>query len=124
MADYRKLVASGPMRVLGKSPDLLPALIRYVEVKCLVGGVTTSQGIPLVSNSGSRRFYRGIVRSLEQTDDKNLPPVNTWIADVEAPCTEKFLARLQSGTCFLLHLSEGVDAKARGAFPGPELRPE
>ena len=42
--EYRKLV-SGPMTVVGKSPGLLPPLIRYVEAKCLIGGVTTSQGI-------------------------------------------------------------------------------
>jgi 5-methylthioadenosine/S-adenosylhomocysteine deaminase len=113
--EYRKLV-SGPMTVVGKSPGLLPALIRYVEAKCLVGGVTTSQGIALFSNAGIRRFYRGIVRNVEETDDENLPEVETRIADVEAQSAQKFLARLKRETCFLLHLSEGVDAKAREHF--------
>jgi hypothetical protein len=113
--DYRKLV-SGPMTVIGKSPSLLPALIRYVEAKCLLGGVTTSQGIALFSNAGIRRFYRGIVRNVEETDDENLPEVETRIADVEAKSASKFLARLKRETCFLLHLSEGVDAKAREHF--------
>src|SRR5262245_56789935 len=31
---------------------------RYVECKCLLGGVTTSQGIQLFSNAGARRYYR------------------------------------------------------------------
>jgi len=113
--EYRKLV-SGPMTVVGKSPDLLPALIRYVEAKCLVGGVTTSQGIALFSNAGIRRFYRGIVRNVEETDDEDLPEVETRIADVEAQSAQKFLARLKRETCFLLHLSEGTDAKAREHF--------
>ena len=113
--EYRKLV-SGPMTVVGKSPGLLPALIRYVEAKCLVGGVTTSQGIALFSNAGIRRFYRGIVRNVEETDDENLPEVETRIADVEAQSAQKFLARLKRETCFLLHLSEGLDAKAREHF--------
>jgi hypothetical protein len=113
--EYRKLV-SGPMTVIGKSPGLLPALIRYVEAKCLVGGVTTSQGIALFSNAGIRRFYRGIVRNVEETDDENLPEVETRIADVEAQSAEKFLARLKRETCFLLHLSEGLDTKAREHF--------
>ena len=113
--EYRKLV-SGPMTVVGKTPGLLPALIRYVEAKCLVGGVTTSQGIALFSNAGIRRFYRGIVRNVEETDDENLPEVQTRIADVEAQSAQKFLARLKRETCFLLHLSEGLDAKAREHF--------
>lgn len=113
--EYRKLV-SGPMTVVGKSPDLLPALIRYVEAKCLVGGVTTSQGIALFSNAGIRRFYRGIVRNVEETDDEDLPEVETRIADVEAQSAQKFLARLKRETCFLLHLSEGLDARAREHF--------
>ena len=64
--EYRKLV-SGPMTVLGKSPGLIPPLIRYVEAKCLISGVTTSQGIALFSSAGIRRFYRGIVRNVEET---------------------------------------------------------
>jgi 5-methylthioadenosine/S-adenosylhomocysteine deaminase len=113
--EYRKLV-SGPMTVVGKSPGLIPPLIRYVEAKCLISGVTTSQGIALFSNAGIRRFYRGIVRNVEETDDENLPEVETRIADVEAQSAEKFLARLKRETCFLLHLSEGLDPKAREHF--------
>jgi hypothetical protein len=115
IAEYRRLI-SGPMTVVGKSPSLLPALIRYVEAKCLVSGVTTSQGIALFSNAGIRRFYRGIVRNVEDTDDADLPEVETRIADVEAKSAAKFLARLKRETCFLLHLSEGVDSKAREHF--------
>ena len=113
--EYRKLV-SGPMTVVGKSPGLLPPLIRYVEAKCLIGGVTTSQGIALFSNAGIRRFYRGIVRNVEETDEENLPEAETRIADVEAQSAQKFLARLKRETCFLLHLSEGLDATAREHF--------
>ena len=39
--DYRRLI-SGPMQVLGKTPSLVPSLVRFVEAKCLVAGVTTS----------------------------------------------------------------------------------
>ena len=45
--DYRKLI-SGPMTVVGEyrdaqdKPALLAPLVRYVECKCLLGGVTTS----------------------------------------------------------------------------------
>jgi len=113
--EYRKLI-SGPMQVLGKTPELLPALIRYVEGKCLLGGVTTSQGIQLYSNAGIRRFYRGIVRNVEQTDEVALPEAATRVADIEARDANLFLARLLKQTCFLLHLSEGVDDTARKHF--------
>jgi hypothetical protein len=103
--------------VVGKSPGLLPALIRYVEAKCLVGGVTTSQGIALFSNAGIRRFYRGIVRNVEETDDESLPEVETRIADVEAQSAQKFLARLKRETCFLLDV-----LRTRPYAAGPERK--
>ena len=112
---YRKLI-SGPMQVVGSTPDLIPPLVRYVECKSLVGGVTTSQGIQLFSNTGIRRFYRGIVRNVEQTDDQDLPGAATRIADLEARDAKLFLARLLKQSCFLLHLSEGIDEAARQHF--------
>jgi hypothetical protein len=113
-ADYRPLV-SGPMTVLGRYKNaqgqypLLPALVRYVECKCLMGGVTTSQGVKLNSNGGIQRFYRGIVRNVEQTDDPELPEAQGRIPDVVAKDARAFLSRLEmEDSCYLLHLSEGV----------------
>jgi len=112
--DYRKLI-SGPMTVVGKyrdahgNPSLLAPLIRYVECKCLLGGVTTSQGIMLSSNAGVQRYYRGIVRNVENTDDPALSEAKARIPDVDAKSARSFLARLKKeDSCFLLHLSEGI----------------
>jgi cytosine/adenosine deaminase-related metal-dependent hydrolase len=113
--EYQRLV-TGPMKVLGLSEAVMPSLVRYVECKCLVAGVTTSQGIELFSNAGARRFYRGIVRNVEQTDEPDLPEAVTRIADVDAKTPERFLARLKKQSCLLLHLSEGVDDTARKHF--------
>ena len=41
--DYHRLI-TGPMGVLGADPALVAAVVRYVEVRCLLGGTTTSQG--------------------------------------------------------------------------------
>src|SRR5437764_6602578 len=49
--EYRKLI-SGPMEVLGRTPGYVEAIVRYVECKCLLSGVTASQGIALFSNQG------------------------------------------------------------------------
>ena len=119
--DYRPLI-SGPMTVIGEYRDaqgrsaLLPALVRYVECKCLLGGVTTSQGVKLASNAGIQRFYRGIVRNVEQTDDPDLPEAQGRIPDLDAKDARRFLARLKKeDSCFLLHLSEGVTDPAQPA---------
>ena len=133
--DYRKLI-SGPMTVVGEyrdaqgKPSLLAPLVRYVECKCLLGGVTTSQGIMLNSNAGIRRFYRGIVRNVEQTDDPELFEAQGRIADVDAKDARSVLARLEKeDSCFLLHLSEGVtksgqaDSVARRHFLALQVGP-
>ncbi|MDO8893974.1 hypothetical protein [Nitrosomonas sp.] len=86
--------------------------------------MTTSQGIQLFSNAGIRRFYRGIVRNVEQTDEKDLPEADTRIADVEAKNTSRFFERLQKATCFLLHLSEGVDETANKHFQSLRIADE
>jgi cytosine/adenosine deaminase-related metal-dependent hydrolase len=134
-ADYRKLI-SGPMTVVGEyrdaqgRPALLAPLVRYVECKCLLGGVTTSQGIMLNSNAGVQRFYRGILRNVEQTDDPALLEAQGRIADVDAKDARSFLARLKKeDSCLLLHLSEGItpagqaDSIARRHFLALEVAP-
>lgn len=118
--DYRRLV-SGPMQVLGPDPELMPAVVRWVEAKCLVAGTTTSQGIELFSNQGSRRYYRGTVRNVEATDDPDLPHAGTKISDVDAARAESFLKRLGQLDCFILHLSEGTDDAAREHFQALQL---
>ena len=116
--DYRKLI-SGPMGVLGKTKGYIEAVVRYVECKCLLGGVTTSQGIALFSSAKIRKCYRGIVRNVEDT--AALPKAKTRIDDVDAKDAKKFLKRLKSSSCLLLHLSEGVDDRAREHFKALHL---
>lgn len=118
--EYRKLI-SGPMQVLGKTPGYVEAIVRYVECKCLLAGVTTSQGIALYSNNQIMRYYRGIIRNVEETGEAALPDAATKISDVEASDAAKFLARLRQASCMLLHLSEGVDAAAHEHFEALHL---
>lgn len=109
-ADYRKLI-SGPMNVLGRTEGLVQAVVRWVEAKSLIAGTTTSQGIALYSNAGIRKYYRGLVRNAEETNDAALPEAATKISDVDASSAAKFLARLESkaakGAKLILHLAEG-----------------
>jgi cytosine/adenosine deaminase-related metal-dependent hydrolase len=112
---YRKLI-TGPMKVLAHTPTYVPAIVRYVEAKCLVAGTTTSQGLALSSYAGIQHYYRGIVRNVEQTDDPVLPEAADHIADVDAKSREKFLKRQKQLPCLLLHLSEGTNDAARQHF--------
>jgi cytosine/adenosine deaminase-related metal-dependent hydrolase len=134
--DYRRLI-SGPMSVVGRYRDaegkaaLLAPLVRYVECKCLLGGVTTTQGIMLSSNAGVQRFYRGIVRNVERTDDQDLSEAQGRIPDIDAKDARAFLTRLErEDSCYLLHLSEGVtppgqaDSVARRHFLALEVAPD
>jgi hypothetical protein len=104
------------MTVVGKTPSLLPAVVRYVEGKCLVAGVTCSQGIQLFSNAGIRRYYQGIVRNVEETNQDDLPEATTLIADIDSREITAFRKKLSHSSCLLLHLSEGIDAAAREHF--------
>ena len=112
---YQQLVTQ-PMKVLGTAPGLTPAVVRYVECKCLLAGVTTSQGIALFSNTGISRYYQGTVRVAESPSDPALPAAGSKIPDVIATDRTAFLSELGSRKCFLLHLSEGVDDAARAHF--------
>jgi 5-methylthioadenosine/S-adenosylhomocysteine deaminase len=115
-AEYRTKV-SAPMQVLAATDTLLAAICRYVETKSLLGGTTTGQGITLANQSGIRRYFRGVVRNVEATGDDELPEVSTRVPDVASRDVEAFLARLKrEKTCYLLHLSEGLDDTAHRAF--------
>jgi cytosine/adenosine deaminase-related metal-dependent hydrolase len=106
---------SGPAGVLASHPDLIKATIRYVEAKCLVGGVTTSQGITL-QTTHIRHLFQGVVRNCELPDDPRLPAAKAKISDVEATKAEAFLKGLKGPSTTLLHLAEGLGQGALDHF--------
>ena len=113
--DYRRLI-TGPMQVLGSVPQSVAAVVRWVEMRCLLGGTTTSQGVTLASDPGLISHFRGLVRNVESTGDPGLPAAATHIADVEAADRAKFMARISGSTKMILHLAEGVDTAAHNHF--------
>ena len=122
--DYRTLV-TGPMQTLAATDSLLASICRYVEAKSLLGGTTTGQGITLASAAGIRRYFKGVVRNVEATDDEALPEVSTRVPDVAARDAQAFFTRLKKErTCYLLHLSEGRDKTAHRAFEALRLSPD
>jgi len=118
--EKRKLITA-PMHVLGRTPGYIEAIVRYVECKCLVAGVTTSQGITLSSSSKIKAYYSGVVRNVERTNNPDLPNAGTRIDDIDSEDASKFLKQLQDSTCKLLHLSEGIDERSRDHFEALEI---
>ena len=105
-----------PSQVLGGTTGVVEALVRFVECRSLLGGVTTSQGITLSSEPGIKTLYKGLVRNVEQGGDAAFPAAGTRIANVGKTGAADLLDDLGGETCYLLHLSEGVDLTARGWF--------
>ena len=115
-ADYKHRV-SDPMNTISKStdPHLLASLVRYVETKCLLAGVTSSQGISLKSDH-LEAYYRSAMRVVEDPGDHQFPKASTHIPDIAASEWTQFKKTLDHASCLLLHLSEGLDEAARKAF--------
>src|ERR1051326_467393 len=112
---------SGPMGTIAKSndPHLLAALVRYVETKCLLGGVTTSQGISLKGDH-LETYYHSAMRVVDDPADKKFPRAATHIPDIAAANWDSFKREVDKSSCLLLHLSEGLDTQAR-TEEGPRM---
>jgi len=120
--EYRKLV-TGPAQTLGiaRAFEYLPAIVRYVECKCLVAGVTASQGITLNGVGSAQTAFRGTVRNVEIKDPlfpKRLLPAEARIGELtpqDVPARFENMKKLaKEGRAYLLHLCEGV------AGPNPQ----
>ncbi|MCI0508228.1 MAG: amidohydrolase family protein [Gammaproteobacteria bacterium] len=105
-----------PAQVLGGTPGVVESLVRFVEMRALLGGVTTTQGISLSSEPGIKRYYKGLVRNVEQPMYAELPAADTNIGNPVSGKAAEYLAKLKKSKCYLQHLSEGVDDVARGWF--------
>jgi len=98
------------------------AIIRYVEVKLLVGGVTSAQGMSLKK----RGHYRGMVRNFESTGDAAYPEIEHELNDWDriwgknpaekAAKQDKVRSDAQSGKRFFHHLAEGKNQRAHDAY--------
>ncbi|MET3343217.1 imidazolonepropionase-like amidohydrolase [Bradyrhizobium japonicum] len=105
-----KTSVTGPMSAIALADDgsLLPALVRYVEAKCLVAGTTTSQGITLSNWSGTiHKYYKGALRAAEIGSPPDLPRAHSKIPDIDAEDWAKFDNELKSSACFPAPLERG-----------------
>jgi hypothetical protein len=125
--DKRKYI-SGPMSLLNNAGGYLGAIVRYVETKCLVAGVTTSQGLTLIGAGGLPKKFRGIVRNCEAPDDADLPEAAHRIDNIDTGTVIKAIDFKQKLSdlkgCYLLHLSEGIDEASRTHFLALQIENE
>lgn len=114
--DYKSEV-SGPMGLLLKSGTAAraAALVRYVEVKALVGGATTVQGLRSRFGMGES-LYRGLVRNVEAPDVPGLPEAGSTIGDLKEADVPKLEAWLKRSGPHFFHLAEGIDEKAHAQY--------
>ena len=112
-------------------PRCSPPLVRYVECKCLLGGVTTSQGIMLAATPACSASTAASCATSSRPTTRTCPRPRdaspTWTPRTRGA----FLARLKKeDSCFLLHLSEGVtdpaqpDSIARRHFLALQVAPD
>ena len=116
-ADY-KLSVANPVVALAQHAPTAKALVRYVEAKALVGGVTTGQGMRM-KEQGVTKHFVGAIRNVETTDDPRLPEAATRVPDINPNRPEdvdSFRRNLDRATAFFYHMSEGTDDAARRHF--------
>lgn len=115
--DEYKIAVTKPAAVLANTAGNAEALVRFAECRCLLGGVTSSQGVTLQSNAGVRKLYKGLVRNVEAPMLEGVRGAKTRIgAPDKNEC--RYLEKLERETCYLQHLSEGTTATARSQFLG------
>jgi cytosine/adenosine deaminase-related metal-dependent hydrolase len=112
-----------------KDPDYLPsitlpvnalcaangkAVLKYVETKAVVGGVTAIQG----SSKVGRPFEGWMVRNVEyETFRTGVVRINQAVFSLkEEKDFAKVKRRMDEGNAFIYHLSEGTDPLLRGEY--------
>jgi cytosine/adenosine deaminase-related metal-dependent hydrolase len=106
-SEYSEFIA-----IQRKLTQQLPAeVLRYAEAKCMVAGVTTTQGAPPTS-----RRVPTVLRQAELSRDPDLPPARSRIATIPESEVGELLESLQREQCVLVHIAEGTDAAARDEF--------
>jgi hypothetical protein len=108
-----------PLDVLTRDANTAKAIVRYVEVKSLLGGTTSVQGMRSKFSSLPVKKYAGVVRNFERTDDERLAEASGRIPDLNVKDAEQiasFRSALGKFNAYFYHLSEGVDALARKQY--------
>jgi 5-methylthioadenosine/S-adenosylhomocysteine deaminase len=93
------------------------AIVRYVECRALLGGVTTTQGVRYQTDKKITKYFEGMVRNVE-FPVKKWPIAEDYINDFNssAEAEANIGPALASGKPYIIHLCEGTDASTQGLF--------
>ncbi|HKQ79627.1 MAG TPA: amidohydrolase family protein [Blastocatellia bacterium] len=108
-----------PLDVLTSDTKTARAIVRYVEVKALLGGATSVQGVRSKFTSLPVTKYAGVVRNFERTDDEQLPEASGRIRDLninDEVQVESFRRALATYKAYFYHLSEGIGDTTRKQY--------
>ncbi len=120
-SSYTRKVKS-PASLLTHDPSSQNALavIRFVECRALLGGVTTTQGLSITyMDSATKDAYRGLVRNLELPDDSTWPTAFDQINDFDSAkqANDVYGPMINDlARPFIMHVSEGTNDDARKVF--------
>jgi cytosine/adenosine deaminase-related metal-dependent hydrolase len=112
--EYRRDVTEPIKVVVNSGQGAIKAIIRYIEVKLLLGGVTSGQGMR--SSFGGNQFYRGVVRNFEAPDHADLQAAGSRVLNLTEEDVPMLENSLDSGLPFFFHLAEGLDSIARRQY--------
>lgn len=106
-----------PIRALADSAIASRAIVRYVEVKALLGGTTTGQGIRTQVEGGAS-IFKGAMRNVEETEDPRLPEAGTRVPDLGLSPDDilSFKNSLSRRKAYFYHLAEGTGKTAHKRF--------
>ncbi|CAN7513572.1 amidohydrolase family protein [Mesorhizobium caraganae] len=120
-AKYKRFVTN-PASLLTHDPtsNNARAVVRFVECRALLGGVTTTQGLSIRKmDDDTKAAYAGLIRNVELPDDKSWPGAEDRISDFDTfdQANNTYGPILgDNRKPFLLHLSEGIDDASRAFF--------
>jgi len=115
---YKRWVSNTDVLLCYHPMDVYPkAVVRFVECRSLLGGVTTSQGIAYTNGTPLTSYFEGLIRNVEFPNN-NWPQASDYINDLTSEQQAEGILGppLTAHKPFIIHLSEGVDAKVRAYF--------
>jgi 5-methylthioadenosine/S-adenosylhomocysteine deaminase len=115
---YKRWVSNTDVLLCYHPMDVYPkAVVRFVECRSLLGGVTTSQGIAYKSGTPLTSYFEGLIRNVEFPNN-NWPEASDYIDDLksEQQAASILGPPLAAHEPFIIHLTEGVDATTRALF--------
>lgn len=118
--DYKTSVRLPTERIINQHQKSINYVVKYVEGKAIIGGITSGQGLGYYDGNNNANIYQGAMRNVEAPGHAFLAPAFGNVNDMllenkKSPNIESFQKIMSNGKikCFLHHLSEGLGPSSR-----------